>query len=86
MNHDQRVGVNKAAKRIINIARTQKNGEKIIGEIMVKIAANAIEEERREWELTISKVPGIGPKMIEKILKARYGVDESDNRTEEVHE
>ena len=73
MNHEQRVGINKAAKRIINIARTQKHGEKLIGEIMVKIAANAIEEERRAWELTISKAPGIGPKMMEKILKARYG-------------
>lgn len=73
MNHEQRVGINKAAKRIINIAMTQKNGEKIIGEIMVKIAANAIEEERRAWEIIISKTPGIGPKTMEKILKARYG-------------
>lgn len=73
MNHEQRVGINKAAKRIINIAKTQRHGEKIIGEIMVKIAANAIEEERKAWELSISKAPGIGQKMMVKILKARYG-------------
>lgn len=73
MNHDQRVGINKAAKRIINIAKTQKQAEKIIGEIMMKIATNAINEERMAWELTISQAPGIGPKTMEKILKARYG-------------
>lgn len=77
MNHDQRVGINKAAKKVINIAKTQKHAEKIIGELMVKIAANAIEEERQLWELTISRTPGIGPKMMERILKARYGDEDT---------
>lgn len=68
MTHEEKSSLNKSAKSIIAMAKSKKDAEKTIAEILVNCVLSGMETERNEW-IRASEV--LGPKTREKLMKER---------------
>ena len=68
MTHQDKQLLSASAKKIIGLAKSKKDADKWIADILVNCVKQGINEERQEW---IEATNVLGVKTKEKLLKAR---------------